>query len=710
MVPRLVAMALVMTVAAVIPQPATAQPVAVAVDGRIVALDRPPALIAGRLLVPLRGVFEHVGAQVEWYPDSGRVVARHGVTVVVLQLGQRRALVDGRAVLLDVPTVVLGGRTLVPLRFVGEALGASVDWDPVGRIVYVTSSRRAALPPLPTPPAPRPVPSPTAPPEPVRPLPVIPPPVVPPTPAPTVVEGTVAQVDLQAAPPRLIISADGLLWRFGVTAATAVFLIEVSTGRGGAVSLDQIRRGDLVRVTADPTGLALSVRASYRGLSGRVESLGYRVLVLSDGQILRVSDEAALFLDGREITRDLLRQGMEVDLRINPQTGEVWEVRARTPIPTPRLPPVYPVPPPRLPPTFPSLPRIDAVSVSDRGPLGIGATLVVTMRGTPGGTAWFDLGRLERGVLMTEGPSGTYTGRYTVRAGEAALQAAVTAFLRIAGGETSRAGSPVTVDGWPPEFTRRVPDPDTVVVERQPAIILGLADRGPAGLDPNSLRLWINGREVRRIAITETSVTYTPPDPLPFGLNRVQARIADLAGNESATSWTFTVLAPQPTPAPWPTPTPWPAPTLMPGPIPTPARTPRGPRVPEPPQPVLATPSPSPLAQPAPPLIVAPRPGDAVNSSLAIRGTAYGAARVQVTVEYARSRMDDRVVAIGPVSATPTSAGVWEVLIRLTPPPQSGDRVTITAVAVSLAGVESRPVRIVVMAGKERWLPEGPGG
>lgn len=596
MILRLVAVVLALSVAAALPQSAPSSPlpavalprpaaaqavraqaVRVVVDGQVVAFDRPPAVIAGRLLIPLRGVFERLGARVEWHPDTGRVVARRGVTVAVLQPGNRYALVDGRQVLLDVPPTIIGGRTLVPLRFVGEALGAGVDWDPVGRIVYVTSQRPAALPPVPAPrPAPVPplvpTPQPAGPPEPMRPLPIIPPT---PQPALTVVDGTVAQVDLHTVPAHLFVSAGGLLWRFAVTAATGVFLTEVSTGRSGSVSLDQIRRGDLVRVTADPTGLALSVRASYRGLSGRLEGLGHRVLVLTDGQILRVADEAAVFLDGREIARDLLRQGMEVDLRINPQTGDVWEIRARTPIPPPHLPPVYPVPPPRLPPVYPSPPRIDGVSVSDRGPLGAGATLIVTLRGTPGGTAWFDIGRLERGVSMAEGPSGIYTGRYTVRAGDAALQAAVTAHLRLAGSETSRTGDRVTVDGLPPEFTRRIPEPGAVVVDRQPTIILGLADRGPAGIDLGSVRLWLNGREAHRVAVTETSAQYTPAEPLPFGRNQVQARIADFARNESTARWTFTVESTRTPPPPRPTPTLTPEPTPRPTPHSHPTPHPR---------------------------------------------------------------------------------------------------------------------------------------
>lgn len=125
---------------------------------------------------------------------------------------------------------------------------------------------------------------------------------------------------------------------------------------------------------------------------------------------------------------------------------------------------------------------------------------------------------------------------------------------------------------------------------------------------------------------------------------------------------------------------------------------------------MISPPSPSPRAQPAPPVIITPQPGDAVTSPLLVRGTAIGAARVHVTVEYGRGRMDDRAVVVGPVSADPSSSGVWEVRIRLTPRPRPGDRVTITAVAVSAAGVESLPTRVVVAAGPESRLPEGPGG
>jgi hypothetical protein len=81
--------------------PAVAQTVSVIVDGRVVGFDQPPAVIAGRLLVPLRGVFERLGARVIWQPGYGRVVAQRADTQVVLQPGSRQAFVNGQSVVLD---------------------------------------------------------------------------------------------------------------------------------------------------------------------------------------------------------------------------------------------------------------------------------------------------------------------------------------------------------------------------------------------------------------------------------------------------------------------------------------------------------------------------------------------------------------------------------------------------------------------------------
>lgn len=114
--------------------------IAVFIDGKRVYFDVPPRVEAGRTLVPLRAFFEALGAAVDWYGETQRIVAHKDGLEVQLTVGAKEALVNGETVILDVPAKVEEGRTLVPLRFVSEALGADVEWDPA-RIITVNSKR-----------------------------------------------------------------------------------------------------------------------------------------------------------------------------------------------------------------------------------------------------------------------------------------------------------------------------------------------------------------------------------------------------------------------------------------------------------------------------------------------------------------------------------------------------------------------------------------
>jgi len=99
-----------------------------------------PQEIQGRVLVPLRGVLEKLGAFVDWVPSTHTVMASRGNMDLQLQIGSRVAQVNGRQVTLDVPAMTLGGSTMVPLRFVGETLGADVRWDGPARTVLITTA------------------------------------------------------------------------------------------------------------------------------------------------------------------------------------------------------------------------------------------------------------------------------------------------------------------------------------------------------------------------------------------------------------------------------------------------------------------------------------------------------------------------------------------------------------------------------------------
>lgn len=113
--------------ASIAPSPAFAQNVTVVVNGQQITFDQPPIERSGRVFVPLRGVFERLGASVVY--DNGVINATGNGRNISLRIGSNVALVDGSQQMLDVAPFVVGDRTLVPLRFVSQALGANVDWN-----------------------------------------------------------------------------------------------------------------------------------------------------------------------------------------------------------------------------------------------------------------------------------------------------------------------------------------------------------------------------------------------------------------------------------------------------------------------------------------------------------------------------------------------------------------------------------------------------
>lgn len=125
--------------------PARAQAIRVLVDGEPVTFDVPPVAIAGRVLVPLRGVFERLGADVEYRQDTRTIAVLRSGTLIQLHVGSREARINGRTTVLDVPPTVIRGRAMVPLRFVSEALGARVRYDAGARTVYISQTTSPSL-------------------------------------------------------------------------------------------------------------------------------------------------------------------------------------------------------------------------------------------------------------------------------------------------------------------------------------------------------------------------------------------------------------------------------------------------------------------------------------------------------------------------------------------------------------------------------------
>jgi len=86
-------------------------------------------------VVPVRFVAEALGATVTWHEETSAVVVSYGAAAIHLTIGSPVAIVNGSRVLLDVVPFVERGRTLVPLRFLAETLGFEVLWHgPTNRI------------------------------------------------------------------------------------------------------------------------------------------------------------------------------------------------------------------------------------------------------------------------------------------------------------------------------------------------------------------------------------------------------------------------------------------------------------------------------------------------------------------------------------------------------------------------------------------------
>jgi len=111
----------------------------VMLDGQLLTFDQPAIIKNKSTLVPMRGIFEELGASIEWNAADKTVLAVKGDRQIKLKIGDTNAIINGQKVTLSTPPQIIGGRTLVPLRFVSEALGAKVSWDGSIKTVIITS-------------------------------------------------------------------------------------------------------------------------------------------------------------------------------------------------------------------------------------------------------------------------------------------------------------------------------------------------------------------------------------------------------------------------------------------------------------------------------------------------------------------------------------------------------------------------------------------
>ena len=136
------ALACALMATALYSQAPAAAAVTIVVNGATVSFDQPPIERSGRVFVPLRGVFERLGATVVY--DNGLINATGNGRNISLKIGSTMATINGETFTSDVAPFLVGARTLVPLRFISEALGANVNYDSNTQTVAISMSGAAS--------------------------------------------------------------------------------------------------------------------------------------------------------------------------------------------------------------------------------------------------------------------------------------------------------------------------------------------------------------------------------------------------------------------------------------------------------------------------------------------------------------------------------------------------------------------------------------
>lgn len=147
---------------AVEPQQAEAADITVYVNGTYLKTDQAPVIKDGRTMVPLRAIFEALGAEVQWFNDTKTISGYDKQTnrIMSLILNQKTLFCADYTLFqvyesnptsqaaiqfvlqntkeIDVPPMSIGGRTMVPARVISEALDATVVWNNKTRTVSIT--------------------------------------------------------------------------------------------------------------------------------------------------------------------------------------------------------------------------------------------------------------------------------------------------------------------------------------------------------------------------------------------------------------------------------------------------------------------------------------------------------------------------------------------------------------------------------------------
>ncbi|WP_082190908.1 L,D-transpeptidase family protein [Peribacillus loiseleuriae] len=116
-------------------------PIKVIIDGKELAVNVHPFMDNNRVLVPMRSIFDEIGATVQWDSATKSITAIKNNHKIQLKINSKQATIDGQPQVLDVAPTIRQNTTFVPTRFVSEALGVAVQWDSKKSLITLTSPK-----------------------------------------------------------------------------------------------------------------------------------------------------------------------------------------------------------------------------------------------------------------------------------------------------------------------------------------------------------------------------------------------------------------------------------------------------------------------------------------------------------------------------------------------------------------------------------------
>lgn len=410
--------------------PVMAQQIRVFINGGEISFDQPPVMINGNVMVPMRGIFEELGADVKWKSSTQTITAIKDSTEIIIQIGSTFASVDGKTQQLSARATMIGGRTLVPLRFISEALGADVVWQGATRTVLISSTGAVVQAPAATP-----------------------------TPSSEGPRITSVKHNAQGALQPGDVIAVTLV---GDAGGRATFDI---AGIGVNIPMIETSQGVYYGSFKIPDNAANIQNASIFGRlnkngrdtlrpadsSIRIDAKYVKIMRVVPGENSTVNTSRPNIMIVLESAGGDYLQNSSLDFLINNQrvtsSGTASSTLVSYVIP-------YDLPQGRNSVTFSAtdiygnplnktwyfnvqtLGMVQSIIHSATMPLAVGEVLQVRMQGNPGGRASFDIGSYRTNNPMTEISSGVYVGNYQVQQGDSFINAPVTGYLNVPGYST----------------------------------------------------------------------------------------------------------------------------------------------------------------------------------------------------------------------------------------------------------------------------------